>query len=215
MNKGKEQNMGSEVRGLKNFDKAAANPPRSDFGQITPEILAALRDGDYRAFDRIYFLCFGPIEIFARMLLRNDSEAEEVCQELFAKLWEKRENIDPQRNFKSYMYTLVKSAVLNRLEHKNVVNKYVNFRLKSEPDMEYSPDESLMSNEVSLMVQIAIDRMPEQRQRVFRMSRMEELSNEQIAKRLNITTATVRAHLHHATKELRELMALFILLFMA
>ncbi len=185
------------------------------YDDLTPDILADLRDGDYKAFDRIYLRCFEPMQAFFRVLLRNDADAEEMCQDLFAKIWESRAKIDPRRNFRSYLYAMAKSAALNHLAHKNVVNKYIDFRLRGEPDVEHSPDQQLMSSEMSLILQISLERMPQQRRRVFEMSRMEGMTNDEIAGALGITPTTVRAHLHNATKELRELMASFIFFFMA
>ncbi len=184
------------------------------YDDLTTAMLADLRDGDYKAFDRIYLRCFEPMQAFFRMLLHNDADAEEMCQELFAKVWENRAKIDPQRNFRSYLYAMAKSAAFNHLEHKNVVNKYIDFRMKGEPDVEHSPDQHLLSSEMSLIIRISLERMPKQRRRVFEMSRVEGLTNDEIAKTLGISTTTVRAHLHNVTKELRELIALFVSFFL-
>ena len=200
---------GEGIHGFEN-GKERTHTKRSAFDWITPDILTALCEGDSKAFDLIYLRCFEPIQAFFRLLLHNDTEAEELCQELFARLWENRERIDPERNFRSYLYKSAKSAALNHLEHKQVAHKYVHFRLSGEADFEHAPDAHLMSSELSLLIQISIEQMPEQRRRVFEMSRMEGMTNEEISRNLKIAPATVRAHLHYATKELRELITIMV-----
>lgn len=195
--------------------KPVAKGKYSDFKHITRDVLVGLRDGDYKAYDIIYLRCFEPMQAFLRLLLHSATDAEELCQELFMKLWENRERIDPDSNFRSYLYTMAKTTALKYLEHKNVVYKYVNFRMKEFPEFEHSADEQLISNELSLILKIALANMPAQRRRVFEMSRFEGLSNDEIAEKLNISSTTVRAHLHNALKTLKELMTLVMVLFIA
>jgi RNA polymerase sigma-70 factor (ECF subfamily) len=182
--------------------------------EFTPDlrkVLAALSAGDSRAFDTIYLRFFEPIRAFFLLLLHNEAEAEELCQELFVRLWENREKVNPDLNFKSFFYTVAKSMAMKHLRHKQVIDKYTNFRLRENPDLEEAADEGLMENELSLLLRISLENMPEQRRRVFELSRFENLTNEEIASRLNIRESTVRAHLHLALKELRERLTVLLL----
>ncbi len=177
----------------------------SGFGNITKEVVSAFAAGDHRAFDQIYLRCFEPIRGFFCMLLRNESVAEELTQELFVHLWENRRAVDPRLNFKSYIYTVAKSSAMKYLRHKRVVEKYEGFRLVNDPESAGTPDEGLIARELQLMMQISLDSMPRQRRKVFEMSRLERLSNPEIAMKLGISESTVRAHLHNATRKLREI----------
>lgn len=199
-----------------NFNSCAPDPDRtatpkmSGFRSVTKDILSALGNGDIRAFDRVYLSCFEPIRAFFRLLLHNDAEAEELCQELFVRLWENREAINPELNFRSYLYTMAKTSAMKYLRHKQVENKYVNFRIVEDPEQGGEPDERMLESELSLLLRISLERMPEQRRRVFEMSRFENMTYGQIADRLRIRESTVRAHLHHALKEIREAISLWM-----
>lgn len=192
----------------------AGNFPPTRLENITKEVLSAFVDGDHRAFDHIYLCCFEPINGFFRMLLHNETVAEELCQEMFVRLWENRHSIDPERNFRSYLYTVAKSSALKHLRHKRVVEKYENFRQSENSELSDAPDEELLAGELQLMIKLALDKMPRQRRQVFEMSRMERLSNGEIASRLGIRESTVRAHLHNVIKKLKGLVSIFFLFFL-
>lgn len=179
--------------------------PKTGFDNITKEVVAAFASGDHRAFDQIYLRCFEPVCGFFKMLLRNETVAEELAQELFVKLWENRGSINPELNFKSYLYTVAKSAAFKYLRHKRVVEKYENYRGTEVAEMTDAPDENLIAGELQAMIKRALDQMPRQRRQVFEMSRVEKLSNGEIASRLGIRESTVRAHLHNVIKKLRGL----------
>ncbi len=102
---------------------------------VTKEMLSGLNAGDSRAFDSIYLRCFEPIRGFFRLLLHNDAEAEELCQELFVWIWENRRVIKPDLNFRSYLYTVAKTSAMKHLRHKQVESRYANFRLREDPDL--------------------------------------------------------------------------------
>jgi len=207
--------MEKNPQGRERVDPSSIHKKRTDFDIITPQLLIRLRGGEHSAYDKIYLSCFEPINAFLRLLLHNRDEAEELCQEVFIKLWENHGTINPNSNFKSYMYVMARSVAFNHLKHKKVVEKYYNYRLNEQPGFESSPDEKIVEGELALLVKISLENMPEQRRRVFEMSRIDGLSNDEIADRLQIKPSTVRAHLHNAIKDLRELIALFILFFIS
>ena len=186
---------------------------RTSFKTINPERLTAIRNGNHEAYHEFYLDCVEPLFDFITLLLHSEADAEELCQQIFVNIWENRKTIDPASNFRGYIYKMAKSAAFKHMERRKVANKYVDYRLNDNLDFGDSPDELVMTDEMALIIQISLDNMPEQRRRVFEMSRYEGLSYDEIAKRLNITNATVRSHLSHAVKELRQLLALFCLFF--
>ena len=197
---------------LTNTEQTAASSRTGGFAMVTSAVLAALRDGAPQAFDTVYLCCHEPVLAFFRLLLHNDAEAEELCQELFIRLWENHGRIDPDLNFRSYLYTVAKSSAMKYFRHKQVQEKYVTFRLHQKAESALAPDSALIGSELSLLVRSSLEKMPEQRRKVFEMSRFGSLTNGEIAERLNIRESTVRTHLHHALKALKEMIGLFVFL---
>lgn len=201
-------------KGGKDTFQTNERPTKSLFSnKVTLEILEAVRKGDHEAFATIYLHYVDPVSNFLGILLHSAEDAEELCQQIFVKIWENRGKIDPQSNFHGYLYRMTRSAALKHLAHKKVKDKYLNFVLTSEPEMGVSPDEIIVSNEMSLLISLCLNNMPEQRRRVFEMSRFKNLSHDEIAERLGISRNTVRAHIYNALKELKELVALLLFFF--
>ena len=180
------------------------------FGNIKPELLTAVYSGDQEAFDKLYLMCINPLIDFLDLILHSRDDAEELSQDIFLKLWKERSarKID---NFPAYLYKMARSAAFNHLQHNKVVEKYKNFAQNYNYEYENSPDEVLIGNELALMIELSLNNMPEQRKRVFEMSRYEGLSNKEIAAKLNISTDTVRVHIHNVTKELEKIISLSLL----
>lgn len=176
-------------------------------------MLRSLRDGDVSAFDEVYLMCVGPVQNFLQFLLHSTHDAEELSQDIFTKLWENRANIDPKQNFKGYLYLMTKSAAFNHLARRKVEEKYRNFKLTSLPDFELAPDEFVESKEMMLLIDLLLDGMPAQRSKVFRMSKYEGKSNEEIAKELGLSTHTVRSHIQNATNNLKKFISIVALFF--
>src|SRR5687768_38093 len=79
--------------------------------------IEALKDGDRSAFESIY-RSFGPkLYAFTRKLVRNKEDVEEVVQEVFVKLWERKQFLDPQQNFDGYLFTIARNLVYNKAKH--------------------------------------------------------------------------------------------------
>ncbi len=136
-------------------------------------------------------------------VLRDKSLAEEIVQEVFVNLWEKREQIVVQGAWKSYLYR----SALNRSF--NEIKRAQRTQGDGEALMSLLPDgadssELLRRNELSARIEKALDTLPPVCRHVFVLSRHEELSYKEIAEQLNISVKTVENHMGKALKRLRE-----------
>lgn len=179
---------------------------------ITPNDVEALRRGNHTAYDKIYMAYWDSIKNFLYKITRSQEEAKEITQDIFMNLWIKREQLDPSKKFKSYLFTIAKNSAYNRFNHKQVELKYQRLN-HTETDFSTPPDEVLIAEEMELLTEIAISRMPKLRKQVYELSQQEMLSNEQIAQKLNISKENVANHLARAKRDLREILYLFIVLF--
>lgn len=168
-----------------------------------------LAEGDHTAFKQVYRIYFPRIRAFAYGFLKNRDEADELTQMVFIKLWDKHELFSEVRNFDSYLFTLTKYTIFNYIEAKHVLP----ISDEEIPDQchQETPYDDLIANDLRLLIDLTVSHMPPQRQRIFRMSRLEGFSNEEIAEKLGIQKKTVENHLNLALNELRKVVMFFLL----
>lgn len=181
---------------------------------ISPEVIVSLRAGDHLAYEKFYYHYASSIRRFLLALTRSEELAEDITQETFISVWEKREQLDPSKNIRTYLYTIARNATITYFNREKVKDKY--FRtILSEPEGEAGGEELLIAKETDLLIRIAVSRMPSLRRKVFELSRFEGWSNERIAEELNISKNNVYDHIYQATKDIKEILSLFILLFIS
>lgn len=183
-------------------------------GFIAQPVIEAMCRGDQEAFRSVYLHTYDKLKGFLSYLLGSSEDAEDVVQDVFLYIAENREKIDPSQNFKGYLYTVARHMAGKKLARRMNDDKYADYRNNLAPDLALSPDEQVMTNELALAITIYIDNMPPQRKRVYEMSRKEDKSIKEIAEAMEISPNTVKSHLQSAMNGLRELIGLFLLLFL-
>lgn len=175
--------------------------------------LKRLCEGDEKAFEKIYLNYYKKTLYFITGLIKSGPDAEELTQEVFIKLWTNRETIDPERSVHSYMFTIARNTAFNFLKHKLVEMGYIRDYSPAEAATETS-EEILLAKEIALLIEMTVNRMPVQRQRIYRMSREEGLTNNEISIRLQISKKTVDNQLSLAMRELKRVIAGIVLFFL-
>ncbi|WP_431217513.1 RNA polymerase sigma-70 factor [Puia sp. P3] len=130
--------------------------------------------------------------------------AQEVVNDVFVRLWQDAEKIDIQSSLKSYLYRAVVNRCLNELD-KNKRDRQHFQELKHRPE-ETAEWKEMEDNELKIRLYKAIDDLLEQCRKVFRMSRFEELKQQEIADRLGISIKTVKNHITHALQQLNRVL---------
>jgi len=175
--------------------------------EITTEMVRlALENGDRRSFESIFHQLYAPLCRHAWSFLREQEEAEELVQQAFVILWEKRSSIVIETSLEAYLYRAVRNAAMNKLKHLKVVKKHQNFAARY-ADTTQAPVEDLLSLELEQKIANALAALPEQCGLVFRMSRMEGLKYQEIADKLGISIKTVENHMGKALRLMREELA--------
>ena len=184
-------------------------------------LVSAIKNDDHYAFDQLFNKYGSSLFSFVVSVLKNEFDAEEVVQDVFLKIWEKRSDLDTSLSFKSYLFTIALNTTKNRYRKKLQSEKYkqdlaleLNFNQTSDFDaIEYR---NLLD-----YVDKIIEKLPPSRREIFIRSKKDGLKNPEIAKLLNISEQTVKNQLVSAIKFLRsesardgnELGFLFFLLF--
>jgi RNA polymerase sigma-70 factor, Bacteroides expansion family 1 len=178
--------------------------------EVTKEILTELRRGSHKAYERVFIVYYRKIKFFINGFIKSEETAEELTQEIFLKLWEKRGSIDLNKSFGFFLYTMARNSTFNFLKHKLVHESYI-AKSSFDDSLALSPEEQIYAKEIDLLIAMSVKKMPDQRRRIYELSRQEGLSNDEIASKLNISKKTVENQLSIALKELRKVISLFMI----
>ncbi len=179
--------------------------------QASKDFIAAIKSGDERAFSSFYMGYADSLIHFLTRITGNSDDAKEVTQEAFATLWEKRESLDPHTSLYGFVYGMARNMAFRMLRAKTAESKKVEERSYDVNEFAGLADEGLITTETSLLLEEVIRNMPDQRRRVFELSRKEGLSYNEIAREMGISLNTVRTHMTFALKELRAALSNVIL----
>lgn len=160
---------------------------------------------DYEMVFRLYYqgLCQ-----YASSWIDSKEEAEEIVQNIFVKLWEKREERIIEVSIKSYLYKCVYHSAVNVMKHQKIKRQYTEMNKQNE----YAPmaSQNMQSKELRQKIEKAINALPEQCRLVFKLSRFENLKYKEISNVLNISVKTVENHMGKALRLMRENLSEYI-----
>ncbi len=166
-------------------------------------LLKGLRDSDRDAFAAIYERHYAMLYTFALKFLKSREDAEDILQSVFVKLWTSRSAVFITASLRSYLFAMVKNAVMNHIRNSNSAVRH-NYRIaQQQPDRDedlYTYAERNHASEVLLML---METLPPQQRMVARL-RCEGYSNAEIAKMSKLSIHTVNSHYRACTKALRE-----------
>jgi RNA polymerase sigma-70 factor (family 1) len=168
------------------------------------KIWRSIQRKDGQAFENYYKEYYKYFFLAAFNYFRDAGRAQEIVNDVFVKLWETAETIEIESSLKSYLYRAVINRSLNELD-KNKRQQQHQKELSRLPEGTFELKE-MEENELRMRLYRAIDQLPEQCQKVFRMSRFEELKQKEIADRLDISIKTVKNHITHALKQLNKVL---------
>jgi RNA polymerase sigma-70 factor, ECF subfamily len=178
---------------------------------LEKDLCEKIKLGDEKAFEYIFKSYYALLCTYAFDLIRNDEQAEDLVQEVLIKVWENRSKIDIKTSLKSYLYRSVYNQCLNLLKHIRVVkkleNKYIEDTLLNVEFVLFTEETFTLDDYfyegLERDIEEAIQSLPEQCRIIFQMSRFENLSYEEIARKLDISVNTVKTQMRRALEKLR------------
>lgn len=167
------------------------------------DLLLLLKQNDERAFDELYLRYWQKIWSVAQNKLQHAAEAEELVQDIFVSLWERRHNLDIQFSLGHYLAISVKYQVIRIINRHGYQKKYTDYA-RHLPQYEDDVNKQMDFKDLQEALSYYVNQLPEKCKLVYKLSRDEGYSQKQIANYLHIAEKTVEAHLGKAIRFLRS-----------
>lgn len=163
--------------------------------------------GESETFEMLFKTHFKSLYAYAFTIVRDEMVAEEMVQNVFFKIWEKKCGLNIQSSVLAYLYKSVYHESLNYLKHQKVKAAYQThsaYQMKNQTDHAL---QKIMLSELEQQINKALSELPEQCRTIFQMSRFEELKYQEIADKLGLSIKTVENQIGKALKILRVKLA--------
>ncbi|HEX8021968.1 RNA polymerase sigma-70 factor [Mucilaginibacter sp.] len=178
------------------------------------DLIALLRQDDISAFTAIHSRYYGMLYQHAYKRLSDRDAVKDILQELFIHLWDQRRSIELKGNLQSYLCLVVRNKVLNVFKHEKIKSNYISSLINFEETCQSTTDENLRNKELVALVKAEVSALPPKMRLIFELSRDSNLSHNEIAEKLEISSLTVRKQVNNSLKILRaRLASQFLLLF--
>lgn len=178
------------------------------------QLLRAVAMGNAEALEQLYVRYWQHLFTAAYNVLKNKAICEDIVQEAFLQLWQRRETLDIQTTLQAYLFSVIRYSVFKHIKKEQThsqVFQHLPERLQS-----ITPEDIVVEKNIRSQLAIIVNSLPEKCREIYLLSREEQLTHNEIASRLNISTKTVENHITIALKKIRFGMArmtsLFILL---
>lgn len=171
-------------------------------------LLIRLNNHDHSAFHEIYDHFSTQLYFNILRMVRDEDVAQEILQELFVKIWEKRSVIDPDKAFSSFLHRVAKNMVYDHFRKLSVA-KRLETHLTTVTNNSYSHiEEELIYKESNQLFLDAVAQLSPQRKQVFTLCKIEGKSYNEVSDLLKISTSTVSDHLLKSNKFIKAQMLL-------
>lgn len=173
-------------------------------------IIQLLQKGEAAAFEQVFKNHFKNLHGYAYTILKDEIAAEEMVQNVFCKIWEKKDLLNAETSIKAYLYRAVHNESLNYLKHQKVKAAYQMYAVQHMDTNESNASRKLMLWELEHKLYNALNELPQQCRTIFQMSRFQDMKYQEIANELNLSVKTVENQMGKALKILRTKLVDFL-----
>lgn len=163
-----------------------------------------LKKGDRSAFKDIYDQFYDKLYYHALRVCKSDYLAEEVIQDTFVSLWTNRAKLDQDLSVQSYLFTIVRNKLLNLIKKASREESIEQEMIDNAQLRTNSADQDIQFEETSFHIQQAIEQLPAQRQQIFRLTKEEGFTYDEISKKLGVSRGTVNTQMMRSLKAVKE-----------
>jgi RNA polymerase sigma-70 factor, ECF subfamily len=168
------------------------------------DIIRRIGQGDIRQFESLFRSSYVSLVRYARSIIKDQDNAEEIVQDLFYRIWKDREKIKIESSLNGYLFRSVHNRCLHLIEHNRIVEKHteeMSFLQRDSPEI---PSDILNYKELQAKIATILEKLPDRCGKIFCMNRFEGLKYSEIAEKLSVSVKTVEANMGRALKEFRK-----------
>lgn len=174
---------------------------------VSESFIRQLNNGDEQAFRIIYNKMYAKVYRFAYALTKRRDQSEEVVQETFLRLWLHRADVDATRSLDAFLFTIARRLVIDMMRNATSTAALRDSLWSTMQKENHATEETILENNLAALVDEAVAQLPAQQQLIFKLSRDQGLTHEEIAIKLGISKNTVKNHLVSALKTLKVKLA--------
>ena len=170
-----------------------------------PALLKNISEGDTEAFSRVYHLYNKKVYNTVITYVKDVAETEELVQQIFVKLWERRASLAGVNSFRDYFFILVRNSVFNYFNRLSRQARLADIiRMQTEQTADHEADHLLRQKQYEQLVENAIGSLPDRQKQVYLMAEVEAMDYDTIAEKMQITRLTAKKHMELARRSIRE-----------
>jgi len=185
-------------------------PETHTFTKAAPEIVRKIRSGDHGAYELFYRMEFLNLVHFSDSYLNDTERAYDIAQETLLALWENRHLLDPEKNIRSFVFTIARNKTLNELRNRKLFDRGTSVEDALDRLLDNSVEEYIGALELSSLIRKVWESLPSSIGDTFSKSREEGLKNRVIALREGISVKTVEYRIKIALRRFRKILEKYL-----
>jgi len=167
-------------------------------------LVKEIKAGSQQAFGEVYDLYSKPLYRNIFRLVKDEFVAEELLQDLFLKIWQHREKIDPEKSFKSFLYKVAENLVYTHFRKIAKDKRMIDHLTNLSTEYDSNAEELIIKKEGHHLLKLAIESLSPQRKHIYTLCKLEGKSYDEVSTELGISTSTIQDHIVKGNKAVKK-----------
>lgn len=165
-------------------------------------LIQKLGEDDMAAMEFLYVKYAPQVKSFVYTILKNDADTEDLVHDIFLKIWEERRKISQVTSFRSYLYSMTRNMVYNRLKKAKVHSRFIGTTSTNQVDQDI--EKRLITRDLLQKIRKMMVKLPKQQRDIYEMNRDEDMTYNEISDKLGISPKTVQYHIGKVLIKLKK-----------